>query len=148
MKTLFDSVQRQSLVDRIGRLKPDSPRKFGTLTVELMLCHLGDHLRLALGDMEPSKIGGLMALPGVRWLIICHLPWPKGRTASPPEQLVTKSENMDTDREALLNLVARFAERGESGSFGAHPLFGRLPAGLWGRLAARHIEYHLDQFSV
>jgi hypothetical protein len=42
MKTIADDKTLKSLVERLCQLKPDSSRRWGTLTAGEMFCHLGD----------------------------------------------------------------------------------------------------------
>ena len=46
MKTVADPTVLRSLTERLTRLRPESQRRWGTLTPHEMLCHLGDRHHL------------------------------------------------------------------------------------------------------
>src|SRR5262245_51883887 len=48
MKTVADPNVLQSLKRRLGLLRADTPRRWGTLTPHEMLCHLGDATAMVL----------------------------------------------------------------------------------------------------
>ena len=86
-----------------------------------MLCHVGDQLRVALGDIESRprpllfRFGNMnvQTTPGLlrfRWyrqLIVHWAPWPKARIKAPPEMLTTAPANWDDDVVALHPLIDR-----------------------------------------
>lgn len=148
MKTLFDTTHRQALAARVRRLTPDAERRWGSMQAPKMLCHIGDQLRMALGDLPASAGSGPMALPGVKHLIIHVIPWPKGKVETDPVMLTTEPADFEADREAFLAVMERFAARGPDADWAPHPFFGMLTGKTWGALAARHIDYHLQQFGV
>ena len=145
MKNVFDPVTRQEIQERLGSLTPETPRLWGSMSIEAMLNHAGRQLLIALGEIEVPPRGGAMSLPGVRWFAINWMPWPKG-VQTAPQLLPTDPDDLDRERQRLLELIERFVAQRDAG-FSAHPLFGALPSGLWGKLAYRHLDHHLRQFS-
>ena len=138
MKTLFDSEARREILERLGRLTPESSRRWGKMDVSKMVCHLRDHFLTALGDIDAG--GGIapMTWAPLKWLGI--------ETA--PEMLQTEPETFERDVAALRQVIERFVALGPEGAFHAHPLFGPLSGEQWGRLAYRHLDHHLRQFGV
>ena len=51
MRTLLNDNDRAEVLDRLRRVRPDSARRWGTLSAARMLCHLADSLRVALGQI-------------------------------------------------------------------------------------------------
>jgi hypothetical protein len=147
MKTLSNATDRQRVLARIDALTPTSERLWGTMTVEKMLCHCGDQLRLALGEVDIPRVASKLAFPPLRWMVINVMPWPKGKIKTAPALLATDSKALDQDRQDLRQLIERCAERDVDGQWGDHPLFGQLSGKQWGRLAWRHLNHHLTQFS-
>ncbi len=148
MKTLFSAKDRQAFAERVKRLTPDAERRWGTMSAPKMICHVGDQLRMALGDLPSSSGSGPMSLPGVKHFAIYFLPWPKGKIKTAPVMLTTDPDDFEADCNDLLALIDRFAERGPNAPWAPHPLFGTLSGKSWGALAARHIDYHFQQFGV
>lgn len=146
---LFNDTDRQALAERIRRLTPDAERRWGTMTPGRMICHVADQIRVALGEIpSSSSASGPLTWPGLKQFAIYVLPWPKGKIQTAPSMLTTKPDDFEADREAVLRLMERFAERGPEAPLTPHPLFGKLSGKNWGALAARHIDYHLRQFGA
>lgn len=119
------------------------------MSVDQMVCHVADQLRFALGDLDAGSPSGALTNSFVRWLAIAWMPWPpKLMIRTAPALLQTRPAELETDVRALRALIERFAAKGSTGRFGAHPMFGRLSNPLWGRLAWRHLDYHFRQFGV
>lgn len=146
MKNIFNPAHRQELLQRVDALKPDSQRLWGTLSVEGMINHIGRQLLVGLGEIEVPPKSSPMALPGVRWLMICVVPWPKGAQTA-PQLLPADPESFESEKAGFHRLVESFVEQ-EPRGFSPHPLFGSLSTGLWGQLAYRHVDHHLRQFGV
>jgi hypothetical protein len=145
MKTLFDPETHREILDRLDRLTPETSRRWGTMAAGKMICHLADHLRTALGDLDAGSGGGPMTWAPVKWFAIEVMPWPHGLPTA-PAMLTTDPEDFARDVAELKRVIARFLERGPEGAFHPHPLFGPLTGAQWGRLAYRHLDHHLRQF--
>lgn len=149
MQSLLDQSFRDEIVARINRLSPDAQRRWGTMSVGQMLCHVSDQLRFAVGDLQPNpEATGPLTWRPVQWFGIVVAPWPKGKIQTSPQLLQTSPADLERDRAALQSLIERFVDRAHEGPLGPHPMFGYLPTGLWTRLAGRHLDYHLRQFGL
>lgn len=160
--TLSQVSSRSALHARIDRLRPDSARRWGTMSATAMVCHVTDHLRMALGDLaiEPAPLEvrirgrrlplgrGMLWLRPVRTLMVHWLPWPKGWVGAPPETLRTTPGEWADDIRDLLEMIERAGGRNPAERWGAHPVFGRLSGREWGRICWMHLDYHLRQFGV
>jgi hypothetical protein len=113
-----------------------------------MVAHLTDQMYHCLGDRPCAPLTGLRILrwPGVRYLSIYWLPWPRGRVKGPPDAFVTKPGAWESDLETLLGLVSRFAARGPGGAWPEHALFGPMTGADWGFFCHKHFDHHLRQF--
>lgn len=127
-----------------------------------MVCHVTDHLRLALGDVPVQaadlqiRIGG-RRIPvgrGMLWfkpsrIVMVHwLPWPKGWVGAAPEMLRTTPGEWSADITRLHETIERAGARDAADEWGAHPVFGRLSGREWGRICWKHLDYHLRQFGL
>lgn len=148
MKTLHDGSHRQALVARLGTLSADARPRWGRMNVGQMLCHLGDALRLGVGDTraEPGPQKLLQHFP-LKQLVIYVLPWPKGAPTA-PELLATAPAAFEADREALRSLLDRFGAVPLAEPPRVHPLFGPLSVQDWSALQSRHVDHHLRQFGA
>ena len=76
MKTLHDPSHRGELVRRLESLTPNSERKWGKMSVDQMLWHVGDALALSLGEISVSA--EKPPIPrGLLKFIVLNLPWGK-----------------------------------------------------------------------
>lgn len=120
---MADSVWRKEMLDCIARLRPDSPRRFGTMTPAQMVAHLTDQMGHTLGDVPTTPVPGIRRTALVRWLAIYVVPWPKGTVKGPAEAFVTKPVNWDDDIARLCALVERFAGADLNAPFPQHAFF-------------------------
>ncbi len=138
----------EALLARIDRLLPDSNPRWGRMTAEQMVCHLGDQLRLALGDLDARPMPGLGRYTPVKQLIIYVLPWPKGKIQSPLKSRTTKPSTWVQDVGTLQTLLKRFAEHDRGSAWPQHPYFGTMSGALWAGFTRRHFDHHLTQFGA
>lgn len=144
--TLMKTDDRESLLARLERLRPDSKPAWGTLDAPRLLCHLSDALRVALGELS--------AVPRHSWLtrtlgklVVVHTGFqpPPGKVKTAPEMLTSKPASWEADLAVCQQLAARV---GSGAARGEHPTFGPLTPEEWGKLSWKHISYHLRQFGV
>ncbi|MEM1177104.1 MAG: DUF1569 domain-containing protein [Acidobacteriota bacterium] len=143
---LFIHSDRQSLIGRLESLGPDSVRRWGKMSPPQALAHLGCQIACALGELDVKPVF-FPAIPGLRYLIVHVLPFPKG-VPTAPELIVSDPKDLDTERRRVIDLIERAYARGPEGPFEPHPAFGRLSGKSWGVLMARHLDHHLRQFSA
>ena len=160
--TLFIRAARAGIHARLDQLSPASVPHWGTMSVREMLCHVADHLRVALGDIEvrPGGIAvrlgnralevhpGLLRFKLGRQLLVHWIPWPKARIVAPPEMMTTAPSEWSDDIGSVHALVDRVGNRRPVEVWGTHPWFGSIPGREWGRLCWKHLDHHLRQFGV
>jgi hypothetical protein len=148
MRTLFKSECQARLFARLGAVRPEEPARWGQMTAPQMLAHLGDMMRLTLGDEPCCRMQSRLRYPGLKQAALYVLPWPKGRVQGPREAFVTRPTSWSVDVAALEALVVRFIARGPGGTWPEHPLFGPLTGPEWGVFSYRHFDHHLRQFGA
>ena len=67
MKTVSDPAKLEQLVARLNALAPDTPRRWGTLTVGEMLCHLAD---ATASVMDPASSEVDRQRPIIKWIAL------------------------------------------------------------------------------
>ena len=84
MRTVADPEVVLSLKARLEMLRPDSARRWGTMTPQEMLCHLGDAAAMVLLTRpRPAPIPS-RTRPIVKAVVLwAPLPWPRGFPTSP-----------------------------------------------------------------
>jgi hypothetical protein len=148
MGTLFDPRDRDTILARIARLKPDERPLWGRFAAPEMVCHVSSALRQGLGELESGPPAGPLSHVPINWLVIHVVPWPKGKAKSPPEFLATRPTAWDADVSRLRDLVNRFGARGAAAQWPPSRVFGRISGRSWGVLQHKHLDHHLRQFGV
>ena len=160
--TLSNRTARAQIHARLDRLSPDSIPRWGRMRAPQMICHVADHLRIALGDIGMSRARpairfgnrklavdpGLLRFKTARYLLVHLLPWPRARFEAPIEMRTTVPGKWRADIDTLHALVDRIGDRDPTEPWGSHPWFGIVSGRERGMLCWRHLDYHLRQFGV
>ena len=146
MASLFVDKDRDALFRRIRSLEPASARRWGQMTSNAMLLHLGNSARMALGELpvRPKNKRAFQRFP-LKHLLLYVVPFPKGAPTA-RELLPVEPGEFERERDLLLELLARLAEGPKGGMGPEHPLFGPLSRQEWGVLTHKHADHHLRQF--
>jgi hypothetical protein len=140
----------QSVLDRVARLQPDTPPRWGRMSANQMLCHLTDSYNAALGARHVSPAGP--PRPIVKWVALnLPVPWPRNVQTRPevdPALAGTKPSEFARDRQTLLSLIHQFAETAPESLALTHPIFGKMSAPDWLRWGYLHADHHLRQFGL
>lgn len=136
---------------RLARLTPDTPRAWGSMTANEMLCHLADSFRGMLRERSTSKAPSSALQRQLVRFIALHtpVPWPKGVPTRPevnPHDKGTKPAEFESDRAAVRELMHRFAR--PDSVYGEHPMFGALSRREWMIWGYRHVDHHFRQFRI
>ena len=148
-KTLANEADLEQICRRIGALTPESPRMWGKMSVEGMLCHLHDSYLLGLGERSASPVR--LAVPGrvIKYVALqTSLPWAKNTKSAREMQQEsggTQPAAFEADQKRLLQTIARFSKC-EALHQIAHPVFGAMSASEWLRWGYLHADHHLRQF--
>jgi hypothetical protein len=146
---LDSAAMTQYLCERLVRLKPDSPRKWGKMTPHGMVCHLVDSFSAVAGAREVSPKMNLFTRTVMKWGAL-HLPiqWPPGAMTRPEiaqEFGGTQPTDWTADCAALQRRIVHFP--GQT-SFVSHPFFGKMSLNEWRIWGYRHVDHHFRQFGV
>ena len=144
---LHDPAVRSALEARLAAIRPDSPRQWGSMTVDQMLHHVNIVLMESLGEHTAKP--NIRGLPEslVRWAIL-NMPWGKGAPTR-PDMIIPAGERFDFESEKAqcLAMIRRFL---------AQPLESAWPRAAnfamtgkhWSQLQYKHLDHHLTQFGV
>lgn len=149
MPSMFDSATHQEFASRIGQLTPQSQRQWGKMSVQQMVCHMTDSLKVTLGE-TPSSFKPNFLSSRLGHFIVLNVPIPKGKLPTKAEFQVTKPGDWAADIATLNGYLDRVVTRSKAAEsvWGIHPRFGKLTHDEWGKLLARHMDHHLRQFGV
>jgi hypothetical protein len=152
MKTLANEQDRDEIVRRIQLIGPSNRRRWGTMSVGQMICHLSDAFRVALGDRAAKPVKNRYNGAPMKWLgLWLPLPWPHGVSTVPECDANlggTRPADFDSDKGDLLALLERFAAQPTTVAQHAHPFFGQMTEKEWMRWGYLHPDHHLRQFSA
>ena len=149
MKSLFVPADRQSLLQRIEALQPDSARQWGKMNSAQMLCHCAIALETGTGDrpMKQKWIGKIL-MPFFRSSILGEKPFSRN-SPTDPSFVVSDEREFAAERNRLKTLIDRFVERGPAAAgTQTHGFFGRMTGEEWGELMYKHLDHHLQQFGA
>lgn len=153
MRTIANDLTLSALVERLHRLRPDTPRRWGTLTPGEMLCHLGDAHEGVLGRRSPrGPSRSRRPRPFLKWLALrTPIPWPKGVRTVPevhPRIDGTRPGDFERDRERAIASLRALAAAAPGTLAESHFIFGPMSVRDWQRWAYRHVAHHLRQFGL
>jgi Protein of unknown function (DUF1569) len=152
MKTFAHPGDRAELLERLGRLSPESARRWGRMSAHQMVCHLNDSMLVMAGRKSASPATGPLQRTVVKWIALyAPLAWPPGILTRPEvDQEIGGTPPVDfcSDVAQLVDAVSGT----EAGRIDlrrrSHPIFGPMSEAQWLRWAYLHMDHHLRQFGV
>jgi hypothetical protein len=146
MKMLHDPVYRAGFEKRLAALRPDSPRKWGTMSVDQMLWHVNTMLQLHLGEIPAPRERTPLPRRVMKFLVL-NLPWPRGSSTLP--NLMAKQHYDFADKhQRCLRPIEKFTRKRLDEEWPENPVFGKISGTDVSRLQAKHLDHHLKQFGV
>src|SRR6185295_3902625 len=145
-RSLLKADDLELLLERLERLRPAAKPAWGTLDAHRLLCHLGDSLRVALGELPTVPRHSWLSRTLGRFVVI-HTGFepPRGKVKTAPEMLTSKPASWQADLDVCKELAARV---GSGAASAEHPGFGPLTPQEWGQLSWKHMDHHIRQFGV
>jgi hypothetical protein len=150
MKTLLRAEDATEIRERLGRVTPEDVRRWGSMTVDEMMCHMRDAYDGAMGQRMVSPVTKRppIPLPLYKWLAFrVPMRWPKGIETIPeidPHLRGSRPVDFAADTALLLSKFSEFVTF--TGPFPAHPIFGPMTLAEWKRWGYLHADHHLRQF--
>lgn len=150
MKTIFDETVLNELIDRLGRLSPDSERQWGKMSPSQMMEHTARVLEMAMSAEQPIK--QLFIGKAISWIFrkdfVGEKPFGKNAPTG-ADYKIRNDPDLDATRERLRSLIEKFHGHGPDALEGnVHPFFGKLTGDEWGVTQYKHVDHHLRQFGV
>lgn len=141
---------KQEILERIGKLRHDSPPRWGKMTVSQMVCHLNDCYLGVMGRKPISIDSSFRARKLVKWIALyAPVRWPKGVPTRPEfdsEIGGTPPAEFEADKRELRRLVEEFTGKPRGFDFRPHPIFLEMSEQDWMRWGYLHADHHLRQF--
>ena len=150
-KTLANAPDSEQIRRRIAGLTPESPRRWGSMSIGGMMCHLDDSYQLALGKRQGTPVPVPLPRRLIKYLALrTSMPWAKNMKTMPEVRQGAGGTCPGTfadDQARLLDTVTRFSACSTLAQT-QHPFFGPMSADDWLRWGWRHADHHLRQFSA
>lgn len=152
MKTVADPAVLAALVRRLQAVRPDSQRRWGSLTPQEMLCHLGDATAMVLGRRPRQEEPPRRTRRMLKWVgLWSPVRWPRGWAANPmhdPKAEGTRPTEFAADLARAVEGLRKVASATEPDLTPLHGFFGTMSAADWKRWAFKHTDHHLRQFGA
>ena len=152
MKSLARERDREEILRRLRKVRPDSVRRWGRMSAHQMICHLSDSFLAVTGRKAVTSATGVLQRTVVKWIAL-YLPvrWPPGIPTRPEiDQEVggTRPADFAADVAQLEGLIAFVTSRATPPGWQTHPMFGPMSEAAWLRWAYLHMDHHLRQFGA
>jgi uncharacterized protein DUF1569 len=152
MKTLARQRDREEILDRLQRVRPDSEALWGRMSAHQMICHVADAFRMATGEKSAATDTSWFRRSILKWIVLyAPVPWPSGVSTSPEiDQTIggTKSADFAADVAESARLLHVLSGSAVNLEGRAHPLFGKMSHAAWLRWGYLHADHHLRQFGA
>lgn len=150
MKNIFNQNDAAEIMNRINKLSPATPAKWGKMTVGKMLAHCNVTYELLYEDKHP-KPNGLMKLLlklFVKNTVVNETPYKKnGQTA--PVFIIKDDKDFEKEKKRLVDYIHKTQQLGEAHFDGMEShSFGALTKSEWNNMFYKHLDHHLSQFGA
>lgn len=149
-RSLFNRTDVTLILDRVGRLTPQSVRHWGKMTVSQMLAHCSLAMEVACGKKpHPRPLLSYLFGPLVKKRNLDeHRQLPKNGPTD-RDFVIRHHPEFDSEKKRLEGLIRQFSEGGrDKCTQYPHSFFGRMAPEEWAMFMYKHLDHHLRQFGV
>lgn len=147
MPLLHDPAVRSALEARLDKIKPDSPRKWGSMSVDQMLWHVNQFLAASVGEQNSLTVQkSPIPAPLMKFFLI-YIPWPRSAPTN-KGAIASVKRDLEAERVKCRELIAKFVSRPIDASWPVDPSFGPVSGKFASKLQAKHLDHHFKQFSA
>lgn len=151
MKNILNEKDRNNIIKRILSVDERSEKLWGTMTMEQMVCHCADQIKLATGNIKVQPNSTLLQKTVLKQFVLLGMPVPKEKVKTYKEldqkYSGTNPTTLENDKEILVNLIKNYNNDYKDHQVITHPTFGGMNKNQWARLIYIHLDHHLRQFS-
>ena len=149
MKSIFEPDAYNEVLERLDLLNSETKAQWGQMNVAQMLSHCQNPLLVALGrkDLKKPNIIVRLLYKSFKSAMYNDKLWKKNM-GTPKEYKVVEDKVFNSEKTALLGLIADFYEERNKKNWEPHPAFGHFTHDQWGQLQYKHLDHHLRQFGV
>jgi Protein of unknown function (DUF1569) len=145
LKSIFDKLTRDELIERINTLDENSTPQWGKMNVYQMLKHCTQWEEMILGKRKykQSFVGKLFGKSALKGMLKDESPL-KRNMPTVPEFKIKENGDAVAERNKWITLIEEHAHVSNSGF--VHP-FGKMTKEQVGLFAYKHTDHHLRQFN-
>ncbi len=149
MHSLYNQTDTTGILERIDKLAPGSPARWGKMNAPQMLAHCNMAMDTALGKTHIKRlfigrlIGGL-----VKRSVLGEKPFSRN---SPTDKsyIITGHPDFEKEKAKLVTAIREFSTGGPRAcTTHPHPFFGHFTPEQWAVFQWKHFDHHLRQFGV
>src|SRR5580692_1812017 len=129
MKNLFDAAVTNQVKTRLGKLEPQSERRWGEMTAAQMLAHCSVSMQWAVGELAPEKAALPARLMGrlIKPMVFRNEDPLRKNSPTANSLIVADERDLGQERARLWRLIDKFAEGGPAGcTRNPHSFFGKM----------------------
>ena len=149
MKTVFDTVTREELIQRIGRLNQNSKAQWGRMNVWQMLkhCTLWEEWIRAKETHKQVFIGRIFGKTALNTLLKDESPMRRNSPTIPELRINRMPElgDIEAEKEKWISQIRNHEQFSNPGF--VHSFFGKMTEEQIGFMAYKHADHHLRQFN-
>jgi Protein of unknown function (DUF1569) len=150
MNSVFDPIAVHQILNRINRLTPETPAKWGKMNVAQMLAHCNVSYEMIYENIhpKPNPILKFVLKLFVKGKVVTEKPYtPNSPTA--PAFIITDAKQFEKERTRLINHINQTLDNGVAYFDGREShSFGKLNVTEWNNMLYKHLDHHLSQFGV
>lgn len=149
MKSLFEEEAYIEILERLSKVRTDTPRLWGKMSAPAMIKHCNLVLSASLGPAPRKRalMSYLFRKVAKKQYVYKSVYKKNGYTS--PHFVVAGTPDLAKERDALIASIQEFRKAGENAYENRlHAFFGRLTAKEWGMLQYNHLNHHLTQFGL
>lgn len=150
MKNVFNLEDSTEIINRIGKLTPETKGLWGKMSVSQMLAHCNVTYEMAYENIHPAPNAFVKFILKlfVKKTVVNETPYKKSSQTA-PAFIIKEDKNFEVEKERLINYIKRTQELGASHFEGKESLsFGTLNKTEWNNMFYKHLDHHLQQFGV
>ena len=151
MQNIFDAKEAQNYIERIQKLRSETQRKWGSMTVDKMLAHCNVSYEMVYEPNKHKKVSGIAKFilkNFVKSKITSEVPYKQNLPTSPAFK-IGDAKDFDQEKMRLIGFIQKTQQLGAEAFEGKESAsFGKLRSSEWNNLFAKHLNHHLKQFGV
>lgn len=147
MKTIFDKLTGDGLIDRIKALTENNKAEWGKMNVYQMVRHCIRYEGMMLGKTQFKRafIGYLFGKMALRSLTKDETPLSKSTPTIPALVEASTTGDLSAEKKKWVTLIQEYNNSQNTSII--HPFFGRIEKEQIGYLVYKHTDHHLRQFN-